>query len=220
MATETFERTLVDCSCVKYRSCDLANVITFKRKHSPEERFATLIQPHFDALYKAARRMTMSSHDAEDLVQEVCIKAFERLDELEGIDYAYAWLLRVMYNRFIDNQRRGSRSPVDIAPTGVESSEPDILQSSSAKPEDLVDREQNVERVLRAMRCLDADDCALIGMRDVEGFSINDLSELTGMPAGTIKSRLHRTRAKLGRLLSNDAVTQPRLKVVGGKHEQ
>ncbi len=161
----------------------------------------------------------MSPHDAEDLVQEVCIKAFERLDELEVIDYTYPWLLRVMYNRFIDIQRRGSRSPIDIAPTGVESSEPDVLQSSTAKPEELVDREQDIERVLRAMRCLDADDCALIGMRDVEGFSINDLCELTGMPAGTIKSRLHRTRAKLGRLLSNDAVTQPRLKVVGGKHE-
>jgi len=163
--------------------------------------------------------MTMSAHDAEDLVQEVCIKAFETLDEFEAIEYAYAWLLRVMYNRFIDDQRRGSRSPVDIALTGFESNEPDVLQSSAAMPEDLVGREQEIERVLRAIRCLNADDCALLGMRDIEGFSINDLCELTGMPAGTIKSRLHRTRAKLGRLLLNDAVTQPRLKVVGGRDE-
>ena len=177
------------------------------------------MQPHFEALYKAARRMTMSQHDAEDLVQDICIKAFERLDEIEAIDYVYAWLLRVMYNLFIDNQRRGSRSPIDIATTGADSSEPDIYRSATPQPDELLDREQQIERVLRAMRCLDADDCALVGMRDVEGFSISELCDLTDMPAGTIKSRLHRTRAKLGRLLSNDAVTQPRLKVVGGRNE-
>ncbi len=193
------------------------NVITFKRRRSGQDRFETLMTPHFDALYSAARRMTLSPHDAEDLVQEVCIKAFNRFDELEQIKFPRAWLLKVMYNKFIDDKRRTARSPVDMAWTGEESAEPDDIASRADQPDDLVDREQHVEQILRAMRCLNADQCALVAMHDVEGVSIDELSELTGMPAGTIKSQLHRTRRKLGRLLSNDAVARPHLKVIGGQ---
>lgn len=161
--------------------------------------------------------MTLSTFDAEDLVQEVCIKAFEGIDELERIEFPRAWLLKVMYNKFIDDKRRAGRAPVDIATTGAESDEPDRTAATSAGPEELVDRDQHVEQILRAMQCLNADQCALVAMHDVEGVSIDELSELTGMRAGTIKSQLHRTRRKLGRLLSNYAVTRPHLKVIGGQ---
>ena len=204
----------------KSRAHDLHNVIKFKGRSSPRDRFALLVQPHFEALYKAARRMTLSPHDAEDLVQDTCIKAYKRLDELASIEYPRAWLLKVMYHQFIDDRRRSGRTPVDIATTGAESEEPEHIAASTGRPEDLVDREQNVERVLQAMRCLVADNCALVIMHDVEGLSIDELCKLTGMPAGTIKARLHRTRVKLGRLLSNDAMANPHLKVVGGRNEQ
>jgi RNA polymerase sigma-70 factor (ECF subfamily) len=82
-------------------------------------------------------------------------------------------------------------------------------------PEELVDRDQRVHRVLRAMRCLDANHCALVAMHDVEGISIGGLCRMTGLPAGTIKAQLHRTRMKLGRLLSSDAMARPQLKVIG-----
>ena len=161
--------------------------------------------------------MTLSTHSAEDLVQEVCLKAMSRLDELENVEYRRAWLLKVMYHRFIDDQRRNQRSPVDIASTGIESMEPDIIADRTGQPDELVDREQRIEAVHRAMRCLKAEQCALVAMHDVEGLSIDELCELTGMPAGTIKSQLHRTRKKLGRLLTNDAIVKPHLKIVGGK---
>lgn len=192
------------------------NVSTFRAGASGRDRFEALVRPHFGALFAAARRMTVSPHDAEDLLQEVCITAYERLDELEDIEYPRAWLLKVMYNRFIDGRRRSDRSPVDNAPTGAESQEPDLSAAPGAGPEELVDRDQRVHRVLRAMRCLNADHCALIAMHDVEGVSIEELCRLTGLPAGTIKAQLHRTRMKLGRLLSGDRMARPQLKVIGG----
>lgn len=161
--------------------------------------------------------MTLSTFDAEDLVQEVCIKAFEGIDELERIEFPRAWLLKVMYNKFIDDKRRAGRAPVDIATTGAESDEPDRTAATSAGPEELVDRDQHVEQILRAMQCLNADQCALVAMHDVEGVSIDELSELTGMRAGTIKSQLHRTRKKLGRLLRHKFTDNPCLKIVGGQ---
>jgi RNA polymerase sigma-70 factor (ECF subfamily) len=194
----------------------LFNVSDLGRKASNGDRFDAVVRPHFDALYKAARRMMPSPHDAEDLVQDVCITAYERLDELECVEYPRAWLLKVLYHRFIDSRRRGSRSPIDIAPSGIESPEPYLYPAGAAGPEELVDRDQRVQQVLRAMRCLNAEHCALVAMHDVEGVSIEELCRMTGMPSGTIKAQLHRTRIKLGRLLSNEALARPRLKVIGG----
>lgn len=175
------------------------------------------MRPHFFALYAAARRMSQSPDDAEDLVQEVCLKAFERLEELENIEFQRAWLLKVLYHKFIDKQRSNRRSPVDMAETGADSKEPDAIAERSWQPEDMADRSMRIDRVLKAMSCLNRDQCALVALHDVEGLTIRELQALTGKPAGTIKAQLHRTRAKLGRLMLNDALLQPHLKVIGGK---
>lgn len=175
------------------------------------------MEPHFDALYGAARRMTLSIDDAEDLVQETCIKAYERLEELANLEFPRAWLLRVMYHQFVDDFRRAGRTPVDRSQTGTESGEPDELASGTEGPEEIVDRTQKVERILYAMQLLSGNQCALVAMHDIEDISVEELSELTGMPQSTVRSQLHRTRKKLGRLLSNVAVSKPRLKLIGGK---
>jgi len=195
----------------------LPKLITFKAHPTLAERFEPAMEPHFDALYLAARRMTLSRHDAEDLVQDVCVKVFDHLDEFERMEYPRAWLLRVMYNLFVDSTRAAVRSPVDMAGTGDDSAEPDHLESDAPRPEDEVLREQRIAHVLRAMRCLNAEQCALVAMHDVEGVSVDELSRMTGQPAGTIKSQLHRTRKKLGRLLTNEAIMRPKLEIVGGK---
>lgn len=199
------------------QSRHVSKIIHFKRKATRSERFEALMAPHFDALYKAARRMTLSPDDAEDLLQEVCITVLNRLEQVERVEYPRAWLIRVMYNRFIDDTRRMSRSPFDYASTGEASDEPDEIAAETARPEELVGRDQEIERILRAMRCLNPEQCSLVAMHDVEGISIDELSGLTGMPAGTIKSQLHRIRKKLGRLLSNKEIGRPQLKIVGGK---
>ena len=184
---------------------------------APAKRFEAILRPHFDALYAAARRMTLSSVDAEDLVQDVCLKSFTRLDELERIEYPRAWLLKVMYHKFIDNQRTEQRSPVSIAETGLDSMEPDELLQHSSQPEKLVDEEIRITRILMAMKRLNADQCALVALRDIEGLSIKELQELTGLRSGTIKAQLHRTRAKLGRILSSDETLKPHLQAIGGE---
>ena len=161
--------------------------------------------------------MTLSSVDAEDLVQDVCLKAFTRLDELEGIEYQRAWLLKMLYHRFIDNQRANQRSPVGKADTGLNSMEPDHLAQNESQPEKLVDEEIRITRILMAMKKLNSDHCALVALRDVEGLSIAELEKLTGLRGGTIKAQLHRTRIKLGKILSGDESLKPHLKAIGGE---
>jgi len=184
---------------------------------APAKRFEAILRPHFDALYAAARRITFSSVDAEDLVQDVCLKSFARLDEFERIEYPRAWLLKMLYHKFIDNQRKERRSPINTADTGYDSIEPDDLEQHELQPEKLVDEEIRVSRILMAMNRLSSDQRELVALRDIEGLSIKELQSLTGLPSGTIKAQLHRTRAKLGRILSSDETLKPHLKAIGGE---
>jgi RNA polymerase sigma factor (sigma-70 family) len=184
---------------------------------SDKNRFTELMRPHFDALYIAAQRLTSSAADAEDLVQDVCLKAHMHMDELEKVEFQRAWLLKILYHRFIDIQRTRERSPVDMAETGSESNDPDLIGRDESRPENLVEREKRLETIFRAMEILGHEASSLVALHDIEGFSLAELRQVTGLPEGTLKSRLHRTRSRLGRLLLNQDIHKPVLTVVGGK---
>jgi RNA polymerase sigma-70 factor (ECF subfamily) len=193
----------------------LGDIIPFKGKPTDQERFDTLVRPHFDDLYLSAVRLTRSEQDAEDLLQEVMLKSLAWLEELQEMEHRRAWLIKVMYNTFIDQTRSQNRSP--MSQVSEAANDPDQLPAHDDSMALLFDRQRRVERILAAMRHMNYEDCALIGMRDVEGLTISELKEVTGMPEGTIKARLHRSRKRLGRLLSNESVGAPYLKIVGGK---
>jgi len=187
------------------------------RRRSDKDRYTALMRPHFDALYAAALRLVASRADAEDLVQDVSVKAFLHIDELAAMDYPRAWLLKILYHQFVDGRRAQRRTPVDMADTGEESQEPERTMDGGARPDDVLYREQRLAQVSRALGILDRESGSLLALHDIEGYSVEELQQMTGMPAGTIKSKLHRTRSKLGRLLSNEAIARPRLTVVGSK---
>ena len=74
-----------------------------------QQTFEKLVRPHFDRLYRLAWRLTGQKAEAEDLFQELLIKAYGKLDDLVKIDEPGSWLSRVMYNLFIDERRRFAR---------------------------------------------------------------------------------------------------------------
>ncbi len=175
------------------------------------------MQPQFDALYAAARRITVSTSDAEDLVQEVSMKAFLKLDELERMEHQRAWLLRVLYNEFIDGERARQRSPVSLAESSGNTDESILPADPCLQPDEQADRMMRIDIVLRAMELLNKEQCSMLALHDIDGFSLEELHSMTGIPIGTIKSQLHRTRVKLGRLLRHKITDKPRLKIVGGQ---
>jgi len=195
----------------------LGKILPFNTEPTDQEKFDLLVRPHFDDLYVSAVRLTRSEADAEDLLQDVLLKSLRWLEELEQVEFPRAWLVKVMYNTFIDQTRSQQRSPLSEANDAV--CDPDELPAHDEPLARLLDRQRRVERVLHAMRYLNREDCALLGMREVEGLTIKELRQVTGMPEGTIKARLHRARKRLGRLLSKDAVAAPHLRIVGGNDE-
>jgi RNA polymerase sigma-70 factor (ECF subfamily) len=169
---------------------------------SAAQRFETLVRPHYDVLYRAAYRLTRSVHDAEDLVQEVCVRAYPRLEALAGLDNARGWLLCVMQRLFIDQLRRYERSHVE--PLGVRHEE--TLVSDAPGVVEQVDAVLRRQRLDRAWQRLAKEQRVLLALHDIEGYSLAELTQITGLKEGTLKSRLHRARIKLGKLLQREGV--------------
>ncbi len=81
--------------------------------------FEKLVRPHLDRLYRLAFRLTSQQAEAEDLFQELLIKAYGKLDDLVAIDEPGSWLSRVMYNLFIDERRRFARRRLHVVEEGM-----------------------------------------------------------------------------------------------------
>jgi len=165
---------------------------------SEQDRFAALIRQHYQALYRAAYRLTRSAVDAEDLVQEVCVRAFPRLGEVERLEQPRGWLMRVLYRLFIDLRRRYERKHVRAIDDHEE------FVSDEPGPAEEVDRALNRWRIEDAWQHLNQEQRLLLTLHDVEGYSLAEIHSLTGLKDGTIKSKLHRARVRLGRLLQRD----------------
>jgi RNA polymerase sigma-70 factor (ECF subfamily) len=178
-------------------------------RRSPVERFAAIVQPHYEVLYRVAYRLTRSAHDAEDLAQEVCARAYPRLDELEALEQPRGWLLRVLYRLYVDSVRRYERKHV----ASIDDVEPEALVCERPSPAEETERALDRRRIGRAWQYLDEQQRALLALHDMEGYSLAELNELTGLKEGTLKSRLHRARVRLGRLLERETVAASRVPV-------
>lgn len=179
-----------------------------------EARFEVLLRPHYEVLYRAAFRLTRSVEDAEDLAQEVCVRAFPRLAELERLDDPRAWLLCVMRRLFIDQTRRYERRFV----SSLDAAGSDTVASELPGPAEEADKRREAEQLDRAWVHLDREQRTLLALHDLEGYSLAELREMTGIKEGTLKSRLHRARTKLGKLLRRqETVTRYRASAGGRK---
>ena len=168
---------------------------------SPHSRFEELIGPHLNKLYRLAYRLTGQRDDAEDLVQDLLLKLYPRLEELQDIEKLAPWLARILYHLFIDKVRRQQKSPI----TYMSDDETiyDTHASQIAEPSELANAEITLHLINSALKNLSEDHRILIMLHDVEGYSLQEINNMTGTPVGTIKSRLSRARHKLRQIILN-----------------
>ncbi len=190
-----------------------ASLIVIRRGQTTSERFEAFLSPHFDALHRAAYRLAGNIHDAEDLVQEVCVKAYPKLSELEKLERPRSWLLRVLYNRFIDTTRRWERANVTSLSAVGDHDSSMLMASTDPGPEDYAEAAILERKMARAWRIMGREQCALLALHDVEGYTLAEMKEVTGIKIGTLKSQLHRARVRFGKLLQREST--PVAMVVG-----
>ncbi len=169
--------------------------------------FEQLLRPHLRRLYRLAYRLTSSATDAEDLVQDVLIKIYDRRDELTSIRALEPWLGRVLYNQFVDNARRYVRQRLrtvsldtpESASAGVEA-----IASHEPGPDEITSDGFDISKLESALAQLSVDHRTVVLMHDSEGYKLEEIQTITGVPIGTLKSRLHRARARLREILTAD----------------
>jgi RNA polymerase sigma-70 factor (ECF subfamily) len=168
----------------------------------PDILFERLLRPHFDALFGRAYRLTGNVADAEDLVQDLCVRVYPRIADLDGLDNPRAWLMRVLHRLFIDLARSRQRSP--LRPLSGDKDEALDAVSGEPGPERQVDGIVAHARLLRAWRFLDHEQRVLLVLQSIDGHSLAEIEAITGITQGTLKSKLHRARARLGKLLARE----------------
>ncbi len=165
--------------------------------------FEEIVRPHFPRLYRLAWRLTGRKVEAEDLFQELLIRAFEKLDDLVRIDEAGSWLSRVMYNLFIDERRRFVRRRLH---TVEEGELPVDGLANLAGIDDPVRNFEGLERMAlleEALSQLSDEHRLVVLLHDTEGYKLTEIEALMGVPLGTVKSRLHRARGRLREILAD-----------------
>ena len=172
--------------------------------HSQRASFDALIKPHLDRLYRLSFRLAGNKAEAEDLFQDVLTKIFPRLGELIEIEEPGSWLCRVMYNHFIDNSRRYARQRlVSVSEDRLPGKSLEELPGNLDPVAD-AERLDNIMRLQRAFSELSEDHRLVVLLHDSEGYKLTEIQEVTGTPVGTLKSRLHRARARLREILAAD----------------
>jgi RNA polymerase sigma-70 factor (ECF subfamily) len=169
--------------------------------------FEQLLREHVPALYRSAFRWTGTVDRAEDLVQELLVRLYPKLPELRGLERVRPWVLRVMYRMFVDQVRRERHSPLRFRgesqpDSDLSDEQGDESIDASAGTEELAEQEFTQDRVVAAWEQLGEEHRVVLSMHDIEDYSLPELSQIMEVPIGTLKSRLHRARAKLRGLLA------------------
>ena len=169
-------------------------VFTTKR-HSAFEK---AILPHLDAAHNLARWLTRNDQDAEDVVQEACVRALKYFAGYHGGD-SKAWLLAIVRNTSYTHLRRYRSHELTLP------FDDDILNlvSDAYNPETLFLKSVEVAEMEHALETLPVEFREVIVLREMEGLSYKEIAEVSDIPVGTVMSRLARARRRLQRCLSD-----------------
>jgi RNA polymerase sigma-70 factor (ECF subfamily) len=171
-----------------------------------EAAFAQLVERNQGPIYRLLLRMLRNPAEAEDVAQDVFVSAFKALDSFRGESALSTWLYRIAQNHAKNRIKYLARRTRDTARTPISRDEGTPGNSAQGPEEvqpDTTALAHEAERHLeQALAQLDDDQRELIELRDAEHLSYDEIVQLTGLPLGTVKSRLHRARLALAQRFS------------------
>jgi RNA polymerase sigma-70 factor (ECF subfamily) len=169
-----------------------------------KEAFGELVRRYQDRLYGIAYRFVDNAEDAQDVVQEAFLSAYQSLESFKGQSQFFTWLYRIAVNTAISLKRKrrvvltfkagrldeGAAEPQDV--------------SEFSRPEHGLERTEQERRVHDALSRLSQEHRAVLVLKDMEGEKYETMAQLLNVPVGTIRSRLHRARLELRTILQRD----------------
>ena len=181
------------------------HLLIARLRRGDAEAFEVLVKTHQDRVYDFCVRMLTDREEAFDLTQEIFISVHKHLDKFRADAKLTTWIYRIARNHCLNRlkylKRRG-RGRSDEYGESNELSITESLGGGPQQPDDAVQGKNDRALVHRAIQELDEDQRSLVVLRDVEGLSYEEIMEITELPEGTVKSRLHRAREKLAGILT------------------
>jgi RNA polymerase sigma-70 factor (ECF subfamily) len=183
------------------RRAEQALVVRLRR--GDPDAFEYLVREHQDRLYDFCVRMVGDREEAHDLVQEIFVSVHQNLRRFREDARLSTWLFRITKNHCINRLKYLKRRGRGRSEAYDESSAAALAEAQGTPPgpDAALEAARERARVQRAISQLDPDARMLVALRDIEGLSYEEIVDITELPEGTVKSRLHRAREKLADLL-------------------
>jgi RNA polymerase sigma-70 factor (ECF subfamily) len=169
-----------------------------------DSAYGELVRRYQDRLYSTVYRLVNRTEDAQDVVQEAFLNAYQALDSFKGDSLFFTWLYRIAVNTAISLKRR-QRAMLSIeanrhAEAAIEPADP----SSESRPEYGLEQEEQGQRIREALARLSPEHRMVLVLKDMEGHKYEAMAEILEVPIGTIRSRLHRARSELRDILEKE----------------
>ena len=177
------------------RDMDSDRVLVSRCRGGDIRAFEQLVERHRDVVMRVAARIVGPS-DAEDVTQDAFLRAFHRLQRFRGDATFRAWLLQIAHNAAVDHLNRRRSEPVEDNGEHERS-----VSEVDRMPAERLEQRERARRLERKLRALSPQHRAVLVLRDIEGFTYDEIAQITSAPLGTVKIRLHRARRDLIELL-------------------
>lgn len=161
------------------------------------DAFSCLIDKYEKMVYNLAFRMFNNISDAEDITQEVFLKIYRNIEKCAGKSSIKTWVYTITYNTCIDEirKRKGKKDiSFDMEIEGEENDFSFEIASNEPTPEQALMQKEGLLDIEQAINSLNEQNRTIVYLRDIKGLSYNDISTITGLNVGTVKSRLNRAR--------------------------
>ena len=180
-------------------------------KAGDERAFAEIVLHSQKKVFNIAYRMLGNLEEAKDLAQEVFISVFDSIKDLREEIRFDAWLTQITLNhcrnrwKYLKRRQYFNSDSLDDPIETEEGNVPRDVYDPSDNPETLYEKKLIQQLIQRGLQKLREDQRELLVLRDLQGFSYEEVGELLGLPEGTVKSKLHRARMDLKRVLERSA---------------
>jgi RNA polymerase sigma-70 factor (ECF subfamily) len=163
--------------------------------------FGELVRRYQDRLYNTVYRLVDHTEDAQDVVQEAFLSAYQSLGSFKGESQFFTWLYRIAVNTALSMKKK---QRVALAKTGAASAGEAIDASDFSRPEHSMEKAEQERRIQNALNQLSPEHRAVLILKDIEGQKYDMMAQMLHVPIGTVRSRLHRARMELRELLRRE----------------
>jgi RNA polymerase sigma-70 factor (ECF subfamily) len=163
------------------------------------EAFGVLVKRYEDRLYPTILRLMGSPEDAQDVLQDSFVRAFEKIGQFQGDSSFYTWIYRIAVNLALTEHRkhRGRGAQPRCEPASVRLAVEPADESPDTDPSAALERTERELMVQSALGELGPEHRAVVVLKDFDGRRYEEIASLLNIPIGTVRSRLHRARMEL-----------------------